>query len=386
MSQDYDNILATDLLSDSRQKILNRDETVRTCFLGATEPPTMAAGQFWIDTTLNLIKLRNAANTAWYTIGLYNAELGHLPSAGGTFTGDLDSNGTAKVTSLPISTDPGDATEHGQLVQAKRNLLGNGGFEIWQRGASNNVTSSGDANTYGDLWQYSLGSSPNWTFSREATEKVSGSYGMKVLVTTLGGGTPIIYQRLLDNYLEYKGKKVTYSLSIKTNVADKIKLRISDGIGSSDSSYHTGGGGFERLTVTRTIDSGAITKLSFEIVIEATGTYYLDEAMAVQGDFSANGIDYKPLDPSEDWERCQRRYEIGAVVLAIYTTGATSFVYHPSFSSRKRAVPTITFVSPVYSNASGIGASGLSETGFSVFAIATATGFAQFISDYNAEI
>jgi len=36
---------------------------------GATEPSTMFAFQQWADTTAGLAKIRNAANTAWVTIG-----------------------------------------------------------------------------------------------------------------------------------------------------------------------------------------------------------------------------------------------------------------------------------------------------------------------------
>lgn len=51
---------------------------------GATEPTTTFAYQFWADTTTGLLKVRNAANSAWVTIGtLASAYLG-LISAGAT--------------------------------------------------------------------------------------------------------------------------------------------------------------------------------------------------------------------------------------------------------------------------------------------------------------
>jgi len=37
---------------------------------GTSEPSTMYAFMLWVDTTTNLIKLRNAANGAWITLGL----------------------------------------------------------------------------------------------------------------------------------------------------------------------------------------------------------------------------------------------------------------------------------------------------------------------------
>lgn len=57
---------------------------------GATEPATMYAYQWWADTTTGLLKIRNAANSAWVTIGtLASTNLGLLSKAGGTMTGAI---------------------------------------------------------------------------------------------------------------------------------------------------------------------------------------------------------------------------------------------------------------------------------------------------------
>jgi len=103
MSQIYVNILATDLISDSRINITDRDDTNRSCWLGTAEPSTMVAGQLWIDTTASLVKLRNATNTAWYTLGTYATNLGLLALAGGTMTGKitLDGNPTLALHAVP---------------------------------------------------------------------------------------------------------------------------------------------------------------------------------------------------------------------------------------------------------------------------------------------
>jgi hypothetical protein len=49
---------------------------------GATAPATTFAYQWWADTDLGLLKIRNAANSAWVTVGtLADANLGLLTSA-----------------------------------------------------------------------------------------------------------------------------------------------------------------------------------------------------------------------------------------------------------------------------------------------------------------
>lgn len=110
MVQTFVDIPQTDLLSVSRQKILDRDEAVRTCFLGANEPTVMAAGQFWIDSTATKMKVRNEANTDWYIIGNFAAELGHLPLAGGTMTGALNMGNQAMSALASLVFNAGGAT------------------------------------------------------------------------------------------------------------------------------------------------------------------------------------------------------------------------------------------------------------------------------------
>ena len=75
---------------------------------GATQPSTTYAYQWWADTTTGLLKIRNAANSAWITIGtLASANLGLLSTAGGTLTGALlaDDAGTAALPAIAFDGD-----------------------------------------------------------------------------------------------------------------------------------------------------------------------------------------------------------------------------------------------------------------------------------------
>lgn len=57
---------------------------------GATAPATTYAYQWWPDTTTGLLKIRNAANSAWVTVGtLASTNLGLASLAGATFTGNV---------------------------------------------------------------------------------------------------------------------------------------------------------------------------------------------------------------------------------------------------------------------------------------------------------
>jgi hypothetical protein len=86
---------------------------------GATAPSTTYAYQWWADTTTGLLKLRNAANSAWITIGtLASANLGLAPAASPSFTGTASFAGDVLLTGtgyldLPVGTTaqrPGSPT------------------------------------------------------------------------------------------------------------------------------------------------------------------------------------------------------------------------------------------------------------------------------------
>jgi hypothetical protein len=113
---------------------------------GAAQPSTTYAYQWWSDTTTGLLKLRNAANNAWITIGtLADANLGLLSLAGGTLTGALlvDDSGTAALPAIAFDGDPdsgifrGGANEFG---------IATNGVERVEFGTSEVVFNDGGAN------------------------------------------------------------------------------------------------------------------------------------------------------------------------------------------------------------------------------------------------
>lgn len=91
-----------------RQDLNNALAAIVSQNSGATEPSTTYAYQWWADTTTGLLKIRNAANSAWVTVGtLASANLGLLSSstaastylalAGGTVTGALEIGTTGSL-------------------------------------------------------------------------------------------------------------------------------------------------------------------------------------------------------------------------------------------------------------------------------------------------
>jgi len=93
-----------------RQDLNNALSAIVSQNSGASAPSTTFAYEWWADTTTGLLKLRNAANSAWITIGtLASTNLGLAPVASpsftgtATFAGDVLMSGTG-VLDLPVGT------------------------------------------------------------------------------------------------------------------------------------------------------------------------------------------------------------------------------------------------------------------------------------------
>ena len=98
-------------------------EAIKTCNSGGSDPSNPEQFMFYADTAdNNNLKIRNAANTAFTTIGSVDeANLGLLPRAGGTMTGNIlgnDGTGAASPSySFDTDTDTG-------MYRAASNTIG----------------------------------------------------------------------------------------------------------------------------------------------------------------------------------------------------------------------------------------------------------------------
>ena len=112
---------------------------------GAAQPSTTYAYQWWADTATGLLKIRNAANNAWITIGtLADVNLGLLAQSGGTLTGALLADyGTAALPGVAFDGDPDTG-----VFRAAANRLGiaTNGVERVEFGTTEVVFNDGGSN------------------------------------------------------------------------------------------------------------------------------------------------------------------------------------------------------------------------------------------------
>ena len=104
MSPQADYVVSNGTGAAVRSDINGQLAAIVTNNSGAVEPTTTYAYQWWADTTTGLLKIRNAANSAWVTVGtLASTNLGLASLAGATFTGDVIL-GTTTALELPDGT------------------------------------------------------------------------------------------------------------------------------------------------------------------------------------------------------------------------------------------------------------------------------------------
>jgi hypothetical protein len=267
---------------------------------GAAQPSTTYAYQWWADTTTGLLKIRNAANNAWITIGtLADANLGLLSLAGGTLTGALlaDDSGTAASPAIAFDGDPntgifragadqlgiatngvervefgttevvfndggadvdfrieGDtnadlfkidagldqvqvANLNGGPLAGFRNRIINGNFDIWQRGTS--FTGS----EYGaDRWASGRVGTTH-TATREPFEPGqtdvpnNPAYYIRTVVSSVAGASNYDHlAQLVEGVRTFAGQQVSVSFWAKVDSTKNISVELIQSFGSGSNS------------------------------------------------------------------------------------------------------------------------------------------------------
>jgi hypothetical protein len=150
---------------------------------------------------------------------------------------------------------------------APENILEWSSMEDWENGASAAPT------------EHVLSGS-GASVARESTNIHSGEFS--AAVTRSGADTTLYHD--VEDYAQFKSRRMTFGCWVQASVASRGRIAISDGVGSSESSYHTGGGSFEFLSVTRDIDSSA-TRVRVEMQVNTGNTtVYFDEGILCHGE------------------------------------------------------------------------------------------------------
>ena len=175
--------------------------------------------------------------------------------------------------------------------RASPNLVDNAQFDNWLNGSALAPT------------RWTLAGSGG-TVARVSTSVRRGYYG--ATLTRVGTNTTLTQSiGLLDGQLA--GVAVVFELDCVASVASRARIGISDGLTTTYSSYHTGGGGFERLSVAKTLSASAT---AFDVIATVdTG----DTAATFSNAGAVEGTDITDLlteTGDEAISRSEIRYEV----------------------------------------------------------------------------
>ena len=253
-------------------------------------------------------------------------------------------------------------------VVGRKNLIINGGFDVWQRG-----TSFTPAEVYGysaDRTRLSSGSTVNIT-KESATIEGNVVNTLKHSITSTGVGWNTRYNQRIEEFDYFKNKTFTLSFWVKSSRTHAL----------SSSQIYFGGGGINTLDLYADYNMGDVTPTWTKKVITfsvgdlstATGTY-VDLVIGITSDGAAIDIEYAQMQLElgsvatefehrsygEELALCERYYEKGL-----------GYGAHWGFRTTKRVTPSMSV--PTYAtNYVDIGGFRLTTTGSSYYYFADA--------------
>ena len=166
--------------------------------------------------------------------------------------------------------DKGLDKEELEKLFVNDSLLKNGSFENWADGASRNP----------DFFKGATITPEDYPI-REEKEVKAGKYSAKIT------GDNFNFYQYLSNFDDYKGKNISCFVWIKAEVPNKYRIELYDGIKSSYSKRHWGGGNWELLQATHKIDPSA--EFVNIRVIQAANTEGVDDVVYVDGALLVEG-------------------------------------------------------------------------------------------------
>lgn len=271
---------------------------------------------------------------------------GDIKDSGKAFETSITDSDTKIATSSAVIEGIYDYGYYG----IDRQALLNGGFTISQRGDYASAPVAAINGTY-YLDRWLAGITGVTATIQQLTDLPTGYYGFnscKVIATSSATGNIGFYQKI-ENYTYFRGKNVTFSVWVKSNTSN-ARILINDGVVISQSSAHTGGGGWELLTLTTTIASTAGIFYVFLFTWDS-GTVSITSGEYVQGAFAQLNVGnyaYPFCYRHNELDLCRRYYwkvggsdylELG--VGGWYTT--INFKGIVNFPVAMRTTPTISF-------------------------------------------
>jgi hypothetical protein len=269
-------------------------------------------------------------------------------------------------------------------INAPKNLIINGGFDVWQRATSQTSASYGSD----DRWRNAQNGSTK-AHSRQAlglgNTNVAGSprYFSRTVVTSVAGaGNFTIKTQRLEDVSKTAGKTVTVTFWAKADAGKDIALELFQHFGSggspSSNVYVTsqtvslttswakhsltfdvpsvsgktrGTNENDYLAVQFWFDAGSSFNSRTNTLGQQSGTFDIARVSLCEGDVTALDDPFEERTYGEELALCQRYFTQMLIMHRFPATAASQMGgSNITFSTTMRAAPSLTFLSNSYTN------------------------------------
>jgi len=235
------------------------------------------------------------------------------------------------------------AQEVRSLIGAgRKNLIINGDFQVSQRGDYTTATTASGSTYYLDRFKTVLGGA--FTYTHKISQLVDGKYVNTLLQTMTATGYSAT-QQFVEDFAKLKGQTVTLSVWVKSNKAG-ASVGIYDGVSQTHSSPHTGGGGWEKLTVSHTCSTS--TTLMRTEVWTTTGAVVgsFIEFTNFQLELGSVATDFEHRSYGEELALCQRYFTRSKNFIGMCNNAGNGVEGYIWFDVEMRTAPSLAQDSP----------------------------------------
>ena len=235
------------------------------------------------------------------------------------------------------------AQEVRSLIGAgRKNLIINGDFQVSQRGDYTTATTASGSTYYLDRFKTVLGGA--FTYTHKISQLVDGKYVNTLLQTMTATGYSAT-QQFVEDFAKLKGQTVTLSVWVKSTKAG-ASVGIYDGVSQTHSSPHTGGGGWEKLTVSHTCSTS--TTLMRTEVWTTTGAVVgsFIEFTNFQLELGSVATDFEHRSYGEELALCQRYFTRSKNFIGMCNNAGNGVEGYIWFDVEMRTAPSLAQDSP----------------------------------------
>jgi hypothetical protein len=225
----------------------------------------------------------------------------------------------------------------------RKNLIINGGFDVWQRGDYTTAITAANTVYYPDRF---------YTILTGVTATIQNTTNSAKIAATSSGTGYIGWSQSIEDkvYSKFNSKTLTLSAKVTTNNSN-VRLRAYNGSTWVDApTQHSGNGTEETLTYTFPVVANP-NDLKIQIITYTGGTVSITsgdyiEVADVQLELGSVATDFEHRSYGEELALCQRYYQkYGGTAYATIASGmqpnTTNAKFHLSYMQEMRSVPSL---------------------------------------------